>query len=525
MPAFEVVLLLLVGVAVLEMVAIRIDVPSPLLFVVGGACFAAVPAVREAAFAPDVVFIIFVAPLLYWAALNTSLRDFRRNLRSIFLLAFALVLATTVGVAVVAHAVMPLPWAAAFVLGAIVAPPDAAAAIAIARRLGIPRRLVTVLEGETLMNDTTAFVTYRIAVAAVVTGHFSLAEASGQFAFKALGGVAAGYVMARLIGLIRERLNEPSVENTLSLITPFAVYIGSEALGVSGVLAVVTCGFTLGHLAPKYVSARTRIQSQHLWEMVRFILEGLIFMLIGVELGKVGYRLMERGDQAFWVNALCVTAVVIAIRFMWVFLVTSLVRFAARRSKVRPTYTWKGSMLLASTGMRGGDSLVTALALPLALPDGSPFPGREAITDLTFVVIAVTLLLQGLTLRPIVRRLKFTEDDSVRDEERLARRATTAAGRTSLLELAQKLELPDRVRDQIVAEYELSALRHGAEVEEARFSKVLGDFEQEVLRAERAALLKLRDDQVISDETLRLIQRELDFEELRIGRGSRKASR
>jgi monovalent cation/hydrogen antiporter len=527
MASFEVVLVLVLCVGLLEIASTYVDIPSPIVLVLGGSLLSLVPAIRNSSFPPDLIFLLFVPPLLYWAAFTTSLRDFRKNLRGILLLAVGLVLATIAAVAAVAHAAVPgLGWAPAFVLGAIVSPPDAAVATAVARKLGIPRRLVTVLEGETLMNDTTAFVAYRMAVAAVITGSFSIVEASWRFLLMGGGAIAFGYAVARLVGLLRERLDQPTVENTLSLLTPFAVYIPAESIGLSGVLAVVACGLALGQLAPRYVSAQTRVQGQQLWEMVLFLLNGLIFLFIGLELGRVGARFVGRWHDPIWLQAAYVSLTVVGVRILWVFSATYLPGVLPKRvGEHDPAPPLKATTLVAWTGMRGGDSLVTALALPLTLSNGTQFPGRETIGAVAFMVIVVTLVFQGLTLRPLVRLLRFSVDRAEQKEEALARRVTATAGRARLEEVATSLGLGLEVRSRFLAHHQLRTQRRAGRdqlLDDAgmdRVAEVFEEVEREVLAAERTALVKLRDDQAISDDILRLVQRELDLEELRIGRG------
>jgi CPA1 family monovalent cation:H+ antiporter len=283
MQTLDLILLLLGLAALLELTARRIGIPRPVLLVVGGLALALVPGLPRVELDPEVVFLIFIPPLLYRAAITTSLRDFRRNLRPILFLAIILVLSTVFVVAAVARALTPeFTWASAFVLGAIVSPPDAVAAVAVMRRLGAPQRLVSILEGEGLVNDATALVCFRVAMLAAVTGSFSVQDAASRFLAAAAGGVGIGLAVGWIIAQIRRRIRAPLVENTISLLTPFIAYIPADQLGVSGVLAVVTVGLYLGRLAPSLLSPATRIRAVDMWDMVEFLLEGLVFVLIGL---------------------------------------------------------------------------------------------------------------------------------------------------------------------------------------------------------------------------------------------------
>src|SRR5437588_3291668 len=315
MQGLELVLTLLVIAAGLAPLARRIRVPFPVVLVVGGLALALIPGLPAVDLEPDIVFLVFVPPLLFWAALTTSPRELRRNVRPIGFLAVGLVLVTAAAVAAVAHAVVPgMPWAAAFVLGAVVSPPDAAAAISVARGLGVAPRLVTLLEGETLMNDTTAFVTYRMAVAAAVTGTFSLAGAALRFVLIGTGGIAVGLAVGHALVWLLRFARQPAVANTLALLTPFAAYLPAERLGASGVLAVVTAGLVAARHAPSVVSPRTRLQARGLWGVLEFLLTGLIFILLGMEMGRVVHGPSVARDLRLLWQAAVISAVVIVTR-------------------------------------------------------------------------------------------------------------------------------------------------------------------------------------------------------------------
>ncbi len=546
MAGLQFVLACLVVTTVLAPVARRLDIPFPIILVLGGLGLAFIPGLPRVEFDPDVAFLIFVPPLLYWASLNTSVRELRRNLRAVSLLAVGLVLVTLVAVAAAAHAVVHgLPWPAAFVLGTIVAPPDAAVATSVARRLGVPRRVLSVLEGETLLNDTTAFVSYRMAVGAVVTGTFSLSEAALRFVLVGAGGVAVGLAVAWAIAHLRRLSDNASVGNAISLLTPFAAYLPAEHLGASGVLAVVTAGLALGRVAPSDLSPRTRIQTQGVWHMLDFLLGGLIFILIGLELGRVARTVLHHGDaRAAW-QTLAISAVVILVRIAWVFATSYVSTSVSHALDGRPpdapagptpgptagptagptpgptpgatqrSGSWRTLTLVAWTGMRGGDSLVTALALPRVTARGVAFPGRDTILVVSFGVILVTLVVQGLTLRPLVRWLRIPADPTDERETTQALRRAAERALAKLDEICARERLPGPVTDALRAQLTGHTAQDIAELSRAtndRYRHV----EREVLDARRAEVIRLRDEGAIDDQVLRALQWDLDLEALRI---------
>jgi monovalent cation/hydrogen antiporter len=349
MREIETVLGLLLAVAVLATVARRIGVPYPIPMVLGGLALAAVPGLPPVELAPDVVFVLFVAPLVYSTAWLSSLRDIRANVRPISLLAVWLLLLTIVAVAAVAHAADgSLPWPAAFVLGALVAPTDMVAASAIAERLGLPRRLVTVLEGEGMVDDATGLVAYRMAVSAVVSGGFSVWQAGLQLAVISLGGVAIGLAVGWLVARIWEQLDDPPVEITLSLLTPFGAYLPADALGLSGVVAVATAGLYGGWRAPELLSADTRVKASAVWEVLVFLLNGLIFILVGLQLRSLGAALGERPPATVALVAALVCLTVIVVRLVWVFPATYVPRWLSRDLRERdPAPPWQAIAILA----------------------------------------------------------------------------------------------------------------------------------------------------------------------------------
>src|SRR6266480_7560872 len=439
MHNFETVLALLVGVTFLALVARRLDIPTPALLVAGGVLVALLPGLPAVQFDPQLVFLVFIPPLLYRASLLASYRDVRANLRPILLLGVGHVLFATVVVAWVAHLVVPgLPWGAAFALGAVVSPPDVAAATAFVRRLSLPRRLVTVLEGESMINDAASIVAYRMAVAAVVTGSFSLVVASGRFLLVGAGGIVVGLAVGRVLAVVRRRIHDPEVENTISLLTGYAAYLPAEHLGVSGILAVVATGLYLGRVGPRIIAADTRVQSTGVWDVVVFVLEGLIFIITGLALRPIlgGWSGPFARDLAW--GAVLVSVTVIVARFVWVFPATYLPRALSARVRQRdPSPPWQLPVLVSWAGLRGADSLVLAAAIPTLTATGAPFPGRDLIIAITFAVILVTLLGQGFTLPPLLRWLDVRESgDDERREELAARIEASEAALARLEELA-----------------------------------------------------------------------------------------
>ena len=516
----EIFVWLLLTVAVLALVARKLTIPYPILFITGGLCLNLIPKLPPAQLDPELVFLFFLPPLLFPAALFTSWRDFRLNLRPISLLAVGLVLFTTVTVAYLAHYFMHLPLAAGFVLGAIISPPDAIAATAIAEHLKIPRRIVTILEGESLVNDATALVAYRFGVAAVVTGSFSLAAAGLEFIFVGAGGIAVGWGIGWLAKQFHKRVNDAPIETTVSLLTPFAAYLLAERVGVSGVLAVVTAGLYLGRRMPELLTFKTRLQGGPVWEIVEFILNGFVFILIGLQLPGVLHALS--GDNISLSRlisyAVLISLAVIVIRILWVFPATYLPRLIFKNVyRNDPAPEWQHVTIVAWTGMRGVVSLAAALALPRS------FPARDLILFLTFVVILVTLVVQGLSLPPIIRWLGVRDDGSMEREEREARLKANQAALAHLNETVEHDPAKVDAQQRLRAEYEDHIKQvEGAEMKNAgtalrRFSSEYERLSYEALVQERSTILDLRNHDVISDEVLRRIQRDIDLAEARLG--------
>ena len=517
----EIIFALLIVVATLAILAKKVAFPYPVLLVIGGLALGFVPGLPAVQLEPDLVFLFLLPPLLYPAAVFTSWRDFRANLSPILLLAIGLVLLTTALVAIVAHALTDLPWAAAFVLGAIVSPPDAVAATAITSQMKVPRKIVTILDGESLVNDATALVAYRFGIAAMMSGTFSLSEAIGRFLLVAAGGTAIGLAIGWLASQIQRRLDDPPVQLTISLLTPFAAYIPAERLHFSGVLAVVTAGIFLGWRGPQLFSARSRLNLFVFWEMVVFLLNGLVFVLIGLQLPHILHTLSGHSlRQLVWHGAL-ISSAVIGVRIAWIFSSTNLLRLIGIAFHTEDPYpAWQNLAIVAWTGMRGVVSLAAALAVPLTLANGTPFPGRDYILFITFCVILATLVLQGLSLPALIQRLGIVDDGLANLEERTARLKANEAAMAYLDELNGRYppEIVDRLRVEYadrIRQLEACANVDGDHSDDA-MAPSFENLQQEALDVERRIIIQLRDEYVINDEVLRRIQADLDHAEARL---------
>lgn len=524
----ELFVICLTAVAALGLLAKKLKVAYPILLVVGGLLLGLMPRLPKIELDPEFIFLFFLPPLLFPAAVFTSWRDFRDNLRPILLLAIGLVLFTTAAVGFIAHHFMGLPLAAAFVLGAIVSPPDAIAATAMAQQLSIPRRIVAILEGESLVNDATALVAYRFAIAAMLTGasSFSVGAAAAQFFLIAAGGIAIGVGIGWLAANFHCRVDDAPIEITVSFLTPFVAYILAERLHVSGVMSVVAAGLFLGWRTPQITNPSTRLQGGPFWDMIEFILNGFVFILIGLKLPDAVRALHGQSFIKLIFYALLISGAVILIRIAWVFPATYGPRLLFRKLRERdPNPPWQHVALLAWTGMRGVVSLASALAIPLTLANGAPFPSRDLILFLTFVVILATLVVQGVTLPWVIRALGIKDDRSRQREEHHARLLANRAALERLNRIEEQEPAKVDARDRLRIEYEdrirqLEAFEPGDS--DARWNTFSTEYENlslDTLAVERDVILKLRNESVINDEVLRRIQHDLDLAESRIKTG------
>jgi Na+/H+ antiporter len=513
-----VIISLLVAVVVLSAIATRIGIPYPILLVLGGLGLGFMPGVPDVRLEPDLVLVVFLPPLLYSGAFFANLRELRADARSITLLSTALVAATAAVVAVTARALVDgLPWAVCFALGAIVAPTDPVAATAIARRFDIPRRTINVLEGESLVNDASALVLYRIAVGAIGGGAFSLLDAGMQFLAGAAGGVAIGLVAARVIAEIRRRLDDPPVEITLSLLSGYAAYVPADAVGASGVVAAVTTGIALGWWAPGISSPLVRQQGFALWSLLTFLLNALLFVLIGLQLPAILDGLAGESVGFLLGVAAAVSAVVIVTRIVWVLTTPYVVRVLDRRVGQRARRAgWRSRMVLAWSGMRGSVSLAAALALPGSTPQ------RDLVVFLTFAVILATLVVQGLTLPALIRRLDVHADDGEAREELKARLVATHAAIARIEELAAEDWTRDDTIERMTNLYAYRSRRlkaRAGKIEDEGYedrSQAYQRMVREVLDAQRRAVVRLRNEGTISNDIMHRLERELDLEDQRL---------
>jgi Na+/H+ antiporter len=500
-----------------------VRVPYPILLVLGGLAIAFIPGMPEIELGPDLVLVAILPPLLYGLAFFSSLRELRANLKPIGLLAVGLVLTTMVAIAVVAHETIGVSWASAFVLGAIVSPTDPTAATAIGQRLGLPRRLLAVIEGESLLNDGTALVAYKFAVAAVVTGAFSLGEAAGEFVLNVAGGIAIGLAVGYLVRQLRKRLDNPPVEITVSLLTGYFAYLPAQAAGVSGVLAAVTVGIYMGWHTPELTTAQTRLQGQAVWEMVFLVLNALLFALLGLQLPQVVDSLSGYSTATLVGYAALVSGVVIGARIIWVFSTTYVPRLLsrwAREHDVMPS--WKAKAVLGWCGMRGAVSLAAALALPLTTDAGDAFPDRNLIVFLTFCVILTTLLLQGLTLPSLIQALEHDDGGLAEKEEAKARIHASEAALARLEELVDEDWVREDTAERVRGAYRFRTQRFRERFDpdgDGSLENRSADYQRlrrELLDAERRAVLELRRGGIIDDEVMRRVTRDLDLEDARL---------
>ena len=524
MFSIEMLIALLVAAVVLVRISRYLELPSAILLLVGGLGLSFVPGFSSVQLAPEVIFTLFLPPLLFVTAFRTSWRDFRRDERNISLLAIGLVILTTLIVGFVAHLAIPgLSLAAAFALGAIVSPTDAIAATSITKRLGVPRRIVTVLEGESLVNDATGIVVYRLAVAAVLTGAFSILSAGWQFLLIGAGGILVGLAAGWLFVFVINRIDDPPVENTITLIAPFAAYVAADSLlHVSGVLAVVAAGLYFTRRPPHSSSSETRLQAVSFWDMLDFLFNSALFLLVGLQLRRIVAGL---GEISVWQAAgyaAIVSATLVAARILGVYSIAYLPLLLSKRiRKDDPFPPWKRVFVVAWTGMRGAISLAAALALPFALESGTQFPNRNLLIFITFFVILATLVVQGLSLPPIIRRLKLKDDGATAREEAAARLKIYRAALARIEEIGNSDIKPPRMLDQLKKDYRRRADGIAAIVAEGEnscrdFFKEDHQLQLDILKSEREALLDLREHDALHEDAVRRIQYDLDLEEQRL---------
>src|SRR5205085_4507813 len=518
---FQFFLILLATLAAVALLARRINIAPAVLLLLGGIALAFTPGMPLVQLPPELVLLAVLPPLIYSASVAMSWREFRFNLRPIILLSVGCVIFTATAVAIATHVLIGLPWSIGFLLGAIVAPPDVVAPLAIARKLGLPRRILVVLEGEGLANDATALILYRFAVVAISTGAFSLPSAAGSFVAivvcEILFGAAVGWLSLRA----RHYARDPQIEITLSLITPYLAYWIPQHLGGSGVIATVACGLYISWNGPLLISAATRLQGIFFWDLVIYLVEGLLFLLTGFQM-----RLLFEKSKAFPLQDILLTTALVAVivivaRFAWVYPATYLPRLLSKRTRERdPAPSWQAVFVVAFTGVRGAVSLAAALALPLALPSGEAFPHRDMILFVAFCVIFITLVGLGLGLPPVARWLGVAEAGrgehiAEHQSEIAARREALDAALKSLDALTEDRELSDEVVKLLRARHEIrvNQLPDSLDPDAPEVTATGMALTRELISAERKFIHALLRDGKITDEIRRRIERDLDLEE------------
>ncbi len=518
----ETLLLLLAAALVLVWASRAARVPYPVALVLGGVAIAFVPGVPSVSLDPQLVLLLFVAPLLYIDAFFAPVGELRRNATWVGLLATVLVGVTAACAAAVAHSVLGLPWGVAFGLGAALAATDAVAPMQILGREGADPRLAAVVQGESLLNDGVAFTLVKVASVVVVTGSFSLLDASRSFVFTVAGGVLAGLCVGVAVSWVRRRTKDSLIEATLSLLTPFAAYILADRVGASGILAAVVAGLWLGRRSHDLVEPLTRVEIQAAWRVIGFLLNSLLFLLVGLQtrslLGSVG---LPAGKVAL--GAAAVLAVLVGVRLVWALALPPLWRGArglvARREESTSPRGWR--FALAWSGVRGSVALAAALSLPMTIHGGAPFPDRPLVILLTLVVIVVTLVAQGLTLRPALRALNLTDAGEVRREHDLAHEAAADAALGRLGEAAARHGLPDDARRALEREYTGRRRRYGARLrdggddglEERR--RRVAETDNDMLASARSAILDLEERGDVRPDIAQLVLRDLDLDAAR----------
>jgi Na+/H+ antiporter len=516
---------LFVSAAGLNALANRLSVPYPIPLVLGGLALGLIPGIPDITLNPDLVLLVFLPPLLYASSFFADLRSLRSDTRVIVLNSIGLTVFTAACVGVIAHEVIDLPWAMAFALGAIVSPTDPAAATAIMRRVGAPRRIINVLEGESLINDAAALVMYKVAVAAAIGESVSAGHTVLTFFVDVAGGIGIGLIVGYLIAEVRKRVNDVNTELTISLFSAYGAFIPADQLGFSGVLAVVSCGLYLGWRAPEIASPESRMQGYAMWSILTFLLNATLFILIGLQLPAIVDGLAGRSASEVVGYTALVCAAVIAVRYVWQFAMTVVIRTIDRRpSQIARRSSWRMRVIGGWSGMRGAVSLAAALALPIHTDAGAPLPGRDLIQFITFSLILVTVVGQGLTLPWLIRKLGVVEDGAEEEHEEIKARLVIAR---AALDRVDELEGEEWTRDETI-----ERVRQLYRFRKRRFAAQAGALDgsdgieerslayqrlmHEIYASQREALVELRNGRRISVEVMRRVERELDLEEQRL---------
>ena len=510
-------LALLFALGALLALAPTARMPLPILLVLGGVVLGFTPGLPQVALPPDVVLVGVLPPLLYSGAFFTSLRELRSNKRSVSFLAFGLVATTMTTVAVVAHAWIGLSWAVAFTLGAVVSPTDALAATEIISRLGAPRRIVSIIEGESLVNDGTALVLYKAAAGAAVGAAFSLLDTSGRVILNTVGGIAVGLAVGYVVRKVRRRLNDPPTEVAIAVLSGYLAYLPADAIGVSGVLAAVTIGVYMGWYTPELTNERTRLAGDAFWDIFVFLVNALVFTLVGLQLHSIISALSGFSSFRLTGYALLVCATVVLTRFAWVPIAAYVPRYLFPKLRAHDPYPpWQYAVITSWAGMRGAISLVAALALPVHFPD------RPLIVFLAFAVIVATLVVQGLSLPALIEVLDVHDDGSADREDAKARIRAAEAAIARLEELVADGAVRADTAERIRGAFNFRANRFRARFDEeddgsieersVAYQRVM----RELLAAEQRALIQLRGERIIDDNVMQRVQRDLDLEAARL---------
>ncbi|TAH33791.1 MAG: Na+/H+ antiporter [Alphaproteobacteria bacterium] len=514
----EIVLTLLFIMALISLFSKLVSIPSPIMMTLAGLGLSMIPAMPEIKLNPDQVFLLFLPPLLYTSGASTSWRDFRLHMRAIVTLATGLVIATSIAIAATAMYTIPgMTWPLALLLGAIISPPDAVAVTAIAKRLNLPKRIVVILEGESLMNDATSLVLFKLALSIILSGVFSWNTSVTEFVQMAGGGIAAGILIGFLAVKLRMPIDDPSVEVVLSLLTPYAAYLAAEFMHCSGILSVVACGLYVGWHLPSITSSQSRLVSYTIWEVISFILNNVIFLLIGLQLMHIVESIQMYRTEDLVLYTAITSLTMIAVRVVWVYFgayTPHLLSKRVREQETKPPANWV--LFVGWAGMRGVVSLAAAMAIPVTLNDGTPFPYRDLILFITFVAIIITIVIQGLSLGYIAKLLKIPKDESETMEERAARHHITATA----LQYLKIFEGSDyhhpTAIEALQTDYSLrlNALDNRDSSPYLSCIQSHQDLRRDLINLQRQELLNLRRNKKIGDEVMRKLIRELDFEEM-----------
>ncbi|MGK2864200.1 MAG: Na+/H+ antiporter [Chitinophagaceae bacterium] len=536
MENFKVVVFIMAILISLTAIANKRNFPFPIILVAAGLVIGFVPQLPDLQLDPNVVFVIILPPLLYDAASKTSWHEFRASIRPISALAITLVFFTTVAVAICARYLIPgFTWPLSFVLGAIVSPPDAVAASGIIKGLGLNKKVITILEGESLVNDASALIAYRFSILAVTTGSFVLWQAGLQFLLVAGVGIVVGIVVGYLFVLAHKKIeNNPIVETSLTLLSPYIAYLAAEQFHMSGVLAVVTTGLVISWRSPEVFSYQARMRIRVVWDTLIFLLHGFVFILIGLQLPSIIKGLGNYPFMQILGYGLVISLVTIVVRIIWVFAgvywqsVFSKKKGADVLEKDEdPDNTWKNVLIVAWTGTRGVISLATALAIPLLLQDGTPFPKRHSIIFLAFVVIFVTLVVQGLSLPLLIRGLRLKKPDYSSSEENELQ-LHIATHTFNYIEKDFPIELDNQIQKNLKNKYELiinqltkeivwhkKTKRTDKQLQDARPDPML-NAKLEISKFQRELLIKLHKEGEFSDAALKKVEQEMDIDELKL---------